>query len=145
MFNSLKLKGSCQNESPWRNSPCIQRPLNYSSLKGAGPVSLLRSVSLHHLDIYISDEVGFYFILYFTLEAIAQDNVTTDGFKQQLLQFHVEEAWPCERTSQRVRVSWKSPPGRTWHCLLLDRCATSEGGMEMCEWKLKTSKASTAL
>lgn len=66
---------------------------------------------LHMLDIYILAEVSCSFcfvVLYFILEAIAQDNVTAEGFKQRLLPFPAEETWLCERTSQCL-LSGKSP------------------------------------
>lgn len=71
----------------------------------------------HHLDIYILVDVfflsPFFFkvvVLCFILEAVAQDNVTTEGFKQQWLQFPVGGTWPCQRTSPCL-LSRKIPLG----------------------------------
>lgn len=122
-------------------------PPNYSKVLKARTHSLAGSLC-HHWGIYILVEVccflssSFFFfvvvlVLYFILEAIVQDNLTAEGFKQQLLQFPVEETWLCERTSQYL-LSWKSPLkglGTTVCCQ--DRWATGKGGVEMCELKLK--------
>lgn len=69
------------------------------------PVDIYITVDLVFLPLFFSVVV-----LYFILEAFAQDNVTAEGFKQQLLQFPVEGTWPCQRTSPCL-LSRKNPLG----------------------------------